>query len=192
MILSILRMNDIVDGSVTIDGRDLSLIPREIIRQSLATLPQEPVLLASSLRFNLDPFGKHPDEDISSALVHVELGHLCQAPGALDAPLEASELSTRQKQLVCVARALLNRSKVLMLDEATSAIDLETEDKIVKLVSEKLSGCTVIAVAHRLRTILDFDWILVMDQGRIVEQGRPRELLAQEGSRFGHLWNNQQ
>lgn len=185
-------MNDIVAGSITIDEKDLSLMPRDIIRRNIAVLPQDPVLLDGSVRFNLDPFGEHSDEEIISALSEVDLGHLCQDPGALDATLETEKLSAGQKQLLCIARALMRQSKFLMLDEATSAIDRETEEKIVKLVHEKFSGCTVIAVAHRLRTLLEFDWILVLEQGQIVEQGKPNELLAQEDGRWRQLWNDQQ
>ncbi|EHK21751.1 uncharacterized protein TRIVIDRAFT_59905 [Trichoderma virens Gv29-8] len=192
LILSILRMNDIVGGSITIDGQDLSSMPRDTIRRNIAVLPQDPVLLEGSLRFNLDPFGEHSDAEITSALTDVDLGHLCQAPEALDAALETDKLSAGQKQLLCIARALMSRSKFLMLDEATSAVDRETEDKIVKLVHEKFSGCTVIAVAHRLRTLLEFDWILVMEQGQIVEQGKPSDLLAQEDGRWRQLWDDQQ
>ncbi|KAL5086662.1 hypothetical protein Trisim1_008747 [Trichoderma cf. simile WF8] len=192
LILSILRMNDIVDGSITIDGQDLSLMPRDTIRRNIAVLPQDPVLLEGSLRFNLDPFGEHSDTEITSALADVDLGHLCETPDALDAALETDKLSAGQKQLLCIARALMSRSKFLMLDEATSAVDRETEDKIVKLVHEKFGGCTVIAVAHRLRTLLEFDWILVMEQGQIVEQGKPSDLLAQEDGRWRQLWDDQQ
>lgn len=185
-------MNDIVDGSITIDGQDLSLMPRDTIRRNIAVLPQDPVLLEGSLRFNLDPFGEHSDTEITSALADVDLGHLCETPDALDAALETDKLSAGQKQLLCIARALMSRSKFLMLDEATSAVDRETEDKIVKLVHDKFGGCTVIAVAHRLRTLLEFDWILVMEQGQIVEQGKPSDLLAQEGGRWRQLWDDQQ
>jgi ATP-binding cassette, subfamily C (CFTR/MRP), member 1 len=167
-------------------------MPRETIRRRLAVLPQEPMLLAGTLRFNLDPFGEHSDERIMSALENAGLKHHFQAKGGLDAPLEDSKLSAGQKQLLCVARISLDRSKFLMLDEATSAVDHETEDKIIKLVHEKFIGITVIVVAHRLRTLLDFDLIIVLDQGQVVETGKPTELLAQEESRFRLLWDSQQ
>ncbi|KAK9417306.1 putative ABC transporter,multidrug resistance associated protein [Seiridium unicorne] len=192
LILSILRMNDVVDGSISMDGEDLSLIPREKVRRSFAVLHQDPMLLEGSLRFNLDPFAEHSDESITAALADAELGHLCETSGALDAPLEASKLSAGQKQLLCVARVSLNPSQCLLLDEATSAVDLETEDKLIKLVHRKFSGRTVIAVAHRLRTLLDFDLIIVLDQGRVLERGKPGELLVQEDSRFKQLWDSQQ
>ncbi|KYK61504.1 hypothetical protein DCS_02646 [Drechmeria coniospora] len=192
LIPSILRMNDIDAGSIIIDDRDLSSLPRDAIRRSIAVLPQEPILLDGSLRLNLDPFGERSDEEINSALADVDLGHLCQAPGALDAALEATKLSLGQKQLLCIARALISRSKFLMLDEATSSVDEETEGKIMQLVHDKCCGRTVIAVARRLRTLMEFDLILVMEQGQVVEQGSPSELLARGHGRWRELWDDQQ
>lgn len=192
LVLSILRINEIAQGSIEIDGQDLSPMPRDFIREHLTALPQDAALLDGSLRFNIDPFSKHTDKAILDVLQSVSLGHLSEPQDKLDAKLPADELSAGQKQLLCVARAMLNQSKVLLLDEATSAVDRETEDKVVELVRDKFQGCTVLAVAHRLRTLVDFDRIVFLEDGVVEEDGSPQELLAKEGSRFAEAWKAQQ
>ena len=150
------------------------------------------MVLPGSIRENLDIFGAHcTDEMLLSALAEVGLQDMMDTRGGLD-NTEASTLSSGQQQLLCLARALLRDTQILILDEATSNVDADTESKIVGLVHERFRHRTVIAVAHRLRTIVDFDTVFVLDQGQVIEQGNPRDLLAIEGSRFREMWNSQQ
>ncbi|GAM38880.1 vacuolar glutathione S-conjugate transporter [Talaromyces pinophilus] len=191
LILSILRMTDIHGGTITIDGIDLATLSRESVREKLNVMPQDAMILSGSVRFNIDPSGKKSDEEILSTLAEVGLLDLIESRGGLSSTLDASALSSGQQQLICLTRALINPSRILILDEATSNVDQETETKMVKLIQDRFRGCTVVAVAHRLRTIRDFDVILVLDQGRVLEYGRPDDLLQIPGSRFRELWESQ-
>jgi ABC-type multidrug transport system fused ATPase/permease subunit len=184
-------MTDIHGGTITIDGIDLATLSRESVRQKLNVMPQDAMILSGSVRFNIDPSGEQSDEEILSALAEVGLLDLIESRGGLSSTLDASALSSGQQQLICLARALINPSRILILDEATSNVDQETETKMVKLIQDRFQGCTVLAVAHRLRTIRDFDVILVLDQGRVLEYGRPDDLLQIPGTRFRELWESQ-
>ncbi|KAF2725612.1 multidrug resistance protein [Polychaeton citri CBS 116435] len=187
-LLALLRMLDNHSGTMTLDGYDLASVPRQLIRERLTALPQEAITVPGSLKENLDPLGRFDGEDIKSALAKVGLLHIAEERGGIEESIDQVALSQGQLQLFSVARALLRKSKVLILDELTSTIDPITEDKIVKLISEEFAGSTIIAVAHRLKTIADFDKVLVMDSGRIVEAGNPQELLQKEGGWFKTLW----
>ena len=184
-------MTNIHGGAITIDGIDLATLSRESVRQKLNVMPQDAMILSGSVRFNIDPSGQQSDEEILSALAEVGLLDLIESRGGLDSTLDASSLSSGQQQLICLARALINPSRILILDEATSNVDQETETKMVKLIQGRFQGCTVLAVAHRLRTIRDLDVILVLDRGRVLEYGRPDDLLQIRGSRFRELWESQ-
>nr|XP_035921009.1 canalicular multispecific organic anion transporter 1-like [Halichoerus grypus] len=133
---------------------------------------------------NLDPFNNHSDEEIWKAL---ELAHLKSFVSGLQLGLshevtEAGDnLSIGQRQLLCLARALLRKSKILVMDEATAAVDLETDHLIQTTIQKEFSHCTTITIAHRLHTIMDSDKIMVLDNGKIVEYGSPQELLRNSG-----------
>ena len=147
----------------------------------------DPVLFSGSLRINLDPFNHHKDDELWKAL---ELAHLKDYANSLEAGLEhevaegGENLSVGQRQLVCLARALLRKTKILILDEATSAVDLETDDLIQGTVRKEFKGCTVLTIAHRLNTILDYDRIMVLDKGSIAEYDSPDALLEDSNSIF--------
>ncbi|TRY73644.1 hypothetical protein TCAL_12488, partial [Tigriopus californicus] len=149
--------------------------------------PQDPVLFSGSLRINLDPFGVHSDGEIWDVL---ELAHLRTFVSSLEDGLEhpvsegGENLSVGQRQLICLARALLRKTKVLILDEATAAVDLETDDLIQSTIRKEFKGCTVLTIAHRLNTIMDYDRIMVLDKGRIEEFDEPKALLGNQKSIF--------
>ncbi|XP_037660285.1 canalicular multispecific organic anion transporter 1 isoform X1 [Choloepus didactylus] len=178
------RILEAAGGQITIDGIDIASIGLHDLRERLTIIPQDPILFSGSLRMNLDPFNKYSDEEIWKAL---ELAHLESFVAGLQLGLshEVAEggdnLSIGQRQLLCLSRALLRKSKILIMDEATAAVDLETDHLIQMTIQNEFSHCTVITIAHRLHTIMDSDKVIVMDSGKIVEYGSPEELLENSG-----------
>ncbi|KAM4702820.1 ATP-binding cassette sub-family C member 2 [Rhinophrynus dorsalis] len=183
----IFRIIESAEGKIIIDGVDIATIGLHDLRQKLTIIPQDPVLFSGSLRMNLDPFNQYTDEEIWKSL---ELSHLKPYAEGLAEKLhyEVSEggenLSVGQRQLVCLARALLRKSKILILDEATAAVDLETDNLIQRTIRSEFSDCTVLTIAHRLHTIMDSSRVMVLDGGKIIEFGSPDELLQRQGHFF--------
>ena len=163
-----------MDGEIKIDGIDTSTLGLHELRSQIAIIPQQPFLFSESLRYNLDPFNSYDDMALWSSLRQVELNNLI-----LDHTVAhgGNNLSIGQRQLICLARAILRNNRILMLDEATANIDSYTDALIQKTIRTRFSGCTVITIAHRLHTVIDSDRIIIMDAGRIVEFGCPHELL---------------
>jgi len=180
-------MLELNSGMILIDGLDLSTLPRRNIRTNLNAIPQDPYFVAGSIRLNLDPYSTSADALIISTLRKVHLLDTITSNGGLDAELDPDTLSHGQRQLFCLARAILKKSKIVVLDEATSSIDRKTDELMQRIMREEFKGCTIIAVAHRLETILDFDRIAVLDRGRLVECDSPKKLLATE-SAFKELY----
>ncbi len=179
----LLRILDNSSGTITINDLDVSIIPREIIRSRIIAIPQEPFILSGSVRLNSDPTGLATDNLIIAALTKVGLWTILESRGGLDAEMTANPLSQGQQQIFCLARAMLRKgSKILVLDEATSNVDAETDGVVQRLIREAFAGWTIITVAHRLDTILDSDRIIVLDQGTVVESGSPEDLLARKGA----------
>lgn len=189
-------MIDLSSGSITIDSIPLSRLPRQAIRSRLIGLPQDAYLLPGSVRLNADPSQKTPDKAIMSALKDVHLWDVVVAKGdeskyahPLDVPVADLHFSHGQRQLFCLARAMLraSTSNVVVLDEATSNLDAASDAQIQRLLRSHFASHTVVAVAHKLDTILDFDKVIVMNQGQLVEYGEPYRLLEREGSWFKSL-----
>ncbi|KAM7151629.1 multidrug resistance-associated protein 1 isoform 3-T3 [Macrochelys suwanniensis] len=182
--LGLFRINESAEGEIIIDGVNVAKIGLHDLRFKITIIPQDPVLFSGSLRMNLDPFDKYSDEEIWTSL---ELAHLKNFVSSLPDKLnhECSEggenLSVGQRQLVCLARALLRKSKILVLDEATAAVDLETDDLIQSTIRTQFEDCTVLTIAHRLNTIMDYERIIVLDKGEIVECDSPANLLQKKG-----------
>ncbi|KAB0797837.1 hypothetical protein PPYR_08830 [Photinus pyralis] len=174
-------------GSILIDGIDITDIKLWNLRSKISIIPQEPVLFSGTLRKNLDPFNEFLDENLWKALEDVELKHLVKelSLGLNSMVLEGgSNFSIGQRQLICLARAILRNNKLLVLDEATANIDPQTDAHIQNTIREKFAQCTVLTVAHRLNTILDSDKVLVMDAGTIVEFDHPYHLLQNTNGIF--------
>ncbi|XP_041075964.1 ATP-binding cassette sub-family C member 3-like isoform X3 [Polyodon spathula] len=188
MTLCLFRILEAAAGEITIDGVKISEIGLHDLRSKLTIIPQDPVLFSGTLRMNLDPFEKYTDEDIWKVL---ELSHLNKFVSSQPAGInhECSEggenLSVGQRQLVCLARALLRKTRILVLDEATAAIDLETDDLIQSTIRTQFEDCTVFTIAHRLNTILDYTRVLVLDKGQIAEFDTPTNLIAKKGIFYG-------
>ena len=185
---ALFRLVEPSEGSIEIDGVDLSTLGLHAARGAMANIPQSPWLFSGSIRANLDPFQKYSDERIWAALEEVQLKDVFEKDG-LDHELTESggNLSMGERQLVCLARALLSRRRVITLDEATANVDMATDRLIQDTVRSKFAGKTLIVIAHRLNTIIDADVVLVLDSGRLVEQGSPHELLEKEGSVFAGM-----
>ncbi|EGP90793.1 putative ABC transporter [Zymoseptoria tritici IPO323] len=188
LLLTLLRLLDLSSGSIEIDGLDLSTLPRQTIRERMTALPQEFVTFPGTLHANLDPSGLHSTSACEAALQKVGLYSRVAEAGGLETDMTSLNLSQGQLQLFAVARCLLRKSKVLLVDEMTSSVDAIAEETVMKLVREEFAESTIIAVAHRLGTITDFDRIVVMDAGEIVEVGTPEELKAREGGVFNGMW----
>lgn len=164
-------------------------VPRETIRSRILTLPQDALLLSGTVRYNLDLEGAYSDAQLEEVLRKVNLWDMLAERGGLDTDLSANPISQGQQQLLALARALLNkdRCRILVLDEATSNIDQATDRIVQKLIREEFKTHTILTVAHRLDSIMDADRVFVMDNGRLVETGKPRDLMQIEGSWFASL-----
>ncbi|KAL0104953.1 hypothetical protein PUN28_016533 [Cardiocondyla obscurior] len=179
-----------VDGVIEIDGADTGLIALEDLRRNISIIPQDPVLFSGTLRRNLDPFNEFPDTDLWEALEEVELKEAVTTNGnGLESRVfdRGSNYSVGQRQLVCLARAILRNNRILMLDEATANVDPHTDALIQRTIRKKFATCTMLTVAHRLNTIMDSDKVLVMDKGRMSEYDHPHILLKNSYSQFTSL-----
>ena len=185
--VALFRLVEPASGSIIIDGIDISKIGLHELRTKLTIILQDPVLFSGTLRINLDPFQHHSDEDIWNAL---KLAHLHEFVNSLEAGLQneiaegGENMSIGQRQLICLARALLRKTKVLILDEATAAIDLETDDLIQATIRSEFKDCTILTIAHRLNTIMDYDRIMVLDNGSLIEFDSPKTLVEDQNSIF--------
>ena len=175
------------NGTIFIDNVDGSKIGLATLRSNITIIPQDPVLFTGTLRFNVDPFNHHSDEQIWSAL---KLSHLMSYVSSLREGLEytisegGSNISVGLKQLLCLARAILRKTKILILDEATSAVDMETDNLIQETIRSAFNECTIITIAHRINTIIDYNRIMILDQGHLIEFDSPQKLMEQRESLF--------
>lgn len=207
--LALFRFLEARKGVVLIDGLDVSTIRLEDLRSRLAIIPQDPVLFSGTVRSNLDAFEEHGDSELRDALERVHLVSGSQVESANDSgtatPVTADtnrnifrhldsaisegglNLSQGQRQLLCLARAIVSRPKIMVLDEATSAVDMETDALIQRSIREEFQDSTLIVIAHRLSTIADFDKILVMGEGRVLEFDEPRVLMEKVGGEFRRM-----
>ncbi|XP_071813084.1 multidrug resistance-associated protein 1-like isoform X5 [Apostichopus japonicus] len=186
--LGLFRIIEAAGGSITIDGQDISEIGLYDLRSKLTIIPQDPVLFAGDLRMNLDPFESYSDDQIWDALRHSHLDEFVSSlsEGLMHKCTEGGEnLSVGQRQLICLARALLRKTKILILDEATAAVDLETDDLIQATIRTEFVDCTILTIAHRLNTIMDNTRVLVLDSGEIAEYDTPAKLLETGGIFYG-------
>lgn len=187
LVLALLRMLPIESGEIEIDGLDLQRLPRTTIRERLNVIPQDALFLPGTVRMNLDPRGESNDSALVEALEKVQLWSTLEARGGLDGELENDLLSHGQRQLFCLATAILRKTRIVVLDEATSNVDHKTDELMQRIIREEFEGRTVIAVAHRLNTIMDFDRVAVLDQGQLCELDSPMALLARQ-SMFRSMW----
>ncbi|KAK1478926.1 ABC transporter [Colletotrichum abscissum] len=177
-VLSLLKMIEVTEGKISIDGIDLEGLERAGVRSRINVIPQEPFFIPGSVRFNLDPHSRESSETIKAALDKVGLLGKIAMAGGLDSELDADGFSVGERQLLALTRALVERSQILILDEATSSVDQDTEDKMQRIIEEEFLEQTVISVIHRLRFIEKYDRVLLLKQGEVVEWDSPDTLLA--------------
>ncbi|XP_027184362.1 ABC transporter C family member 2-like [Coffea eugenioides] len=190
MLNALFRLVELEKGRILIDDCDTAKFGLTDLRKVLGIIPQAPVLFSGTVRFNLDPFNEHNDADLWEALERAHLKDVIRRSSlGLDAEvLEAGEnFSVGQRQLLSLARALLRRAKILVLDEATAAVDVRTDALIQKTIREEFKSCTMLIIAHRLNTIIDCDRILLLDSGRVLEYDTPERLLQNEESAFSKM-----
>ncbi|XP_047332548.1 ABC transporter C family member 12-like [Impatiens glandulifera] len=190
MLNALFRIVEMERGKIVIDGCDISKIGLTDLRSVLSIIPQTPVLFSGTVRFNLDPFCEHNDIDLWEALERAHLKDVIRnnVLGLDTEVLEGGEnFSVGQRQLLSLARALLRRSKILVLDEATAAVDVGTDSLIQSTIREEFRSCTMLIIAHRLNTIMDSDLILVLEAGQVLEYDTPANLLLNEGSGFSKM-----
>ncbi|KAF9164997.1 Canalicular multispecific organic anion transporter 2 [Actinomortierella ambigua] len=171
---------EVEGGAIVIDGVDISTIGLNDLRRHLSIIPQEPILFAGTLRENLDPFGERLDVDLWEALERAHLkSHVSTLPGGLWSVVAqgGENFSMGQRSLICLARALLRKTKILVLDEATSSVDVQTDELIQQTIRTEFKDRTILTIAHRIKTVMDYDKILVLENGRVVEFDTPAALL---------------
>ncbi|XP_054066672.1 multidrug resistance-associated protein 1 isoform X1 [Rissa tridactyla] len=182
--VGLLRLVEAAEGAILIDGLDIAQLGLHDLRTKIAVIPQDPVLFSGSLRMNLDPLNRYTDTDIWTALELTQLKNfVADLPDQLESKCtdQGENLSTGQKQLVCLARALLWKAKILILDEATAAVDLETDLQIQSALKTHFRDSTVLTIAHRINNLMDCDRILVLENGQIAEFDTLENLIAQKG-----------
>uniref|UniRef100_A0AAQ4RIZ8 ATP binding cassette subfamily C member 4 (PEL blood group) n=1 Tax=Gasterosteus aculeatus aculeatus TaxID=481459 RepID=A0AAQ4RIZ8_GASAC len=178
------------EGRIMIDGFLTSEIGLHTLRQKMSIIPQDPVLFTGTMRKNLDPFRLHTDEDLWNALREVQMKAVVEdLPDKLETVLSesGSNISVGQRQLVCLARAILRKNRILIIDEATANVDPRTDGLIQQTIRDKFQECTVLTIAHRLNTIIDCDRILVLDAGRVQEYDEPYVLLQNQEGLFHQM-----
>jgi ABC-type multidrug transport system fused ATPase/permease subunit len=190
LILSLFRIIEATSGSIEIDGIDISQIGLRDLRSSLSIIPQDSQVFEGTIRQNLDPLGVHTDDRLWRVL---EMSHLKEHVLAMDGGLDATlaeggtNLSAGQRQLMCLGRALLHKSSILVLDEATASVDVQTDKLVQETIRSAFKDHTIVTIAHRLNTILDSDRVLVLDRGKVAEFDTPHNLLQNPDSLFFSL-----
>ena len=188
--LCLFRIIEADTGKILIDDVDITNIGLGLLRDIITVIPQDPTLLEGTLRENLDPSGKHDDESMIHYMKIIGMEYLIKRNG-LDFKIKENgdNLSSGEKQLICLARAMLRKSKIITMDEATSSIDYDTENLIQSAILTTLKDSTVITIAHRIKTILDYDRIFVFESGKLIESGSPKELIENKNGHFYALYS---
>ncbi|KDO28325.1 hypothetical protein SPRG_06375 [Saprolegnia parasitica CBS 223.65] len=186
LVVALLRLVEVEGGHIAIDGVDLRTLGLHDVRDRIAIIPQDPILFSGSVRSNLDPFDRFDDDALWTSL---KRAHLDTKVTSLDAIVDERgvNFSVGERQLLCIARALLQKATVLLMDEATASIDAATDAALQETLRAAFHHCTCITIAHRINTILDADRILVLDNGRVAELDTPANLLATPSSLFSRL-----
>ena len=181
--LCLFRILEATTGKIMIDDVDISQIGLDLLRDSIAFIPQDPKLIDGTLRENIDPLGQYSEDEIIFYLNLVGLAYLLDEEIGLEGEIEAdgTNFSVGEKQLICITRAMLKKSKIVIMDEANSSFDYKTDLLIQKCLMKSFQGCTLITIAHKIKTILGYDRICVLNDGKVVEIGTPNELIKREG-----------
>ncbi|XP_069092380.1 ATP-binding cassette sub-family C member 10-like isoform X2 [Pleurodeles waltl] len=194
MFMALFRMMELEEGHIFIDNINIRLVGLQALRSKLAIIPQDPFLFSGTIRENLDPRGRHQDAELFQVLEQCHLKEVVVRMGGLSSEVgeQGKNFSVGQRQLLCLARALLTDAKVLCIDEATASVDQKTDQVLQQTIRERFADKTVLTIAHRLDTIMDSDRVLVMQAGKVVEMGSPQVLSNKEDSAFYRLVHGEQ
>ena len=187
--LCLFRIIESLIGKIYIDDIDISKIGLNLLRKNLTLIPQDPVIIEGSLKFNIDPFNNYDNNKIIEILKDIGFNYNENDDNILNKRINDNNLSVGEKQLICITRAILRKTKIIIMDEATSNIDIKTEEKIQQIFNKYFIDCTVITIAHRIKTIINYNKILVLDNGQIKEFDKPNILLQNQKSLFYQLYN---
>ena len=185
--LCLFRIIEAYSGKILIDGLDISKVGLKKLRESITIIPQDSTIMNGTLRYNIDPIKSYTDNEIIGVMKKIGFDYIInQSSEGLDQEISenGNNISIGEKQLICITRAILRKSKIIVLDEATASIDYKTEEIIQKAMNEILSNSTMICIAHRIKTVLNADKILVLDNGKIIEFDTPNNLLNNKSSYF--------
>jgi ATP-binding cassette subfamily C (CFTR/MRP) protein 1 len=188
--MALFRIHEVARGSIKIDGVDISTIGVKTLRSAMAIIPQTPVLFKGTLRHYLDPFDTCRDDQLWMVLRKVRLSsRVAGIHGQLDSPVEENgeNFSVGERQMLCMSRALLRNARIVVMDEATAAIDHETDQNLQQVIRTEFASSTVLTIAHRLDTVLDSNRIMVFDQGRLVQCDAPASLVEHGSGIFFEL-----
>ena len=194
LVLAVFRMVELDTGSITIDGQKIVDLPVRVLRKVLGMIPQDTFMFSGTMRSNLDVTGSaYSDSELWDALEKVNLKSTVKGfADGLDHEVQekGSNLSAGTVQLLCLARVLLKKPQLIFMDEATASVDLATDTLVQKTIRQAFSNSTIVTIAHRLNTVIDFDKILVMDKGKVAEYGPPVKLLEKKDGIFTDLVNS--
>lgn len=190
IMMALFRLVEPTKGTIEIDGVDVSKIGLFDLRTRLAIIPQDPILFSGTIRTNLDPFGKRTDQELWEVLERSDLKtYVTSCEGGLDSQVSefGENLSVGQRQLLCLARAMLTHARVIIMDEATASVDVATDVMLQKAIRVDFANSTVLTIAHRLNTVIDYSRVLVLDHGVIKEFDTPANLLRNPDSVFSSM-----
>lgn len=190
LFLALFRIVEPAGGKMTIDGVDVTTLGLHQLRSKMAMIPQDPFMFAGTVRTNLDPFDEHADLGLWEVLGKVGLRSMVEDAAkklGMEVVDNGANFSLGQRQLLCMGRALLRNSRILMMDEATASVDMDSDALIQSTVREAFASCTTLTIAHRLNTIMDSDKVAFLDDGRLTEFGQPSDLLLNKSGSFTKL-----
>ena len=201
--LCLFRILEAKEGNIYIDDVDISQIGLKKLRSNITIIPQDPTLMEGSLKFNIDPLNNHTEMEIENVMREIGFWYICERNLEENKNKPDNEkglnmiitenggnISIGERQLICITRAILRKSKIIVMDEATASIDVNTENIIQKAISNLLNDSTILTIAHRIKTVINSDRILVLDNGEVVEFDKPKILLENKNSMFYEFYNN--